>query len=101
MFWSFHLEFHVSIDLFRAEFHLFPELLQCHVGLLNLLPLVLPGLLQLFVCLPSNQTLKIENVNAYKQFRFLVNLLKYTHETKLLVPLPLKKENPTMVTEIT
>lgn len=42
-----HLEFHVSIGRLRAELHLFLELLQCHICLLNLLPLALPGSVQL------------------------------------------------------
>lgn len=51
-----NLEFHVSIGLLRAELHLFLELLQCHVCLLNLLPLALPGSVQLALHLPLNQT---------------------------------------------
>ncbi len=51
-----NLEFHVSIGLLRAELHLFFELLQCHICLLDLLPLALSGSVQLALHLPSNPT---------------------------------------------
>lgn len=41
------LDFHISIGFLRAERHLFLELLQCHICLLDLLPLALPGPVQL------------------------------------------------------
>lgn len=50
------LKFHLSIGPFRAELHLFLELLQRRICLLDLLPLALPGSLQLALCLPLNQT---------------------------------------------
>lgn len=51
-----YLEFHVSIRLLRTELHLFLELLQCHICLLDLLPLALPGSVQLALHFPLNQT---------------------------------------------
>lgn len=51
-----NLEFHFSIGLLRAELHLFLELLQSHICLLDLLPLALPGSVQLALQLPLNQT---------------------------------------------
>lgn len=50
------LEFHFSIGLLGAELHLFLELLQCHICLPDLLPLALPGSVQLALHLPLNQT---------------------------------------------
>lgn len=51
-----NLEFHLSVDLFRAELHLFLELLHCSICLLDLLPLALSCSVQLALHLPSKQS---------------------------------------------
>lgn len=59
-----YLEFHVSVGLLRAELHLFLELLQRHICLLDLLSLALPGSVQLALHLPSKQTHRNEYTKA-------------------------------------
>lgn len=51
-----NLVFHFGVGPLRAELHLFLELLQCHISLLDLLPLALPGSVQLALHLPLNHT---------------------------------------------
>lgn len=55
------LEFHVSVDLLRAELHLLLELLQCQIGLLDLLSLALFRPVQLALHLSSKQAQEQRN----------------------------------------
>lgn len=69
------LEFHVSIGFLRAELHLFLELLQCYICLLDLLPLALPGSVKLALRFPLKEThielsiCRYSNAIAYKESR--------------------------------